>query len=242
MFKTDKKILITGGSGALGSSIRKILDCDAPDSKTLNITSFNNCISYINKTDPDIVIHCAAWTDVAGAEKNKEGCWSINVRGTENMIRAANGRRFIYISTHYVFDGERGMYTEKDTPNPVNYYSLTKLIGEAIIGQYPNTLIIRTGLKKDGSWPYNKAFVDQWLCSDFASERAPDVVRAALMNELVGLIHISGERKSVYELARKVSPEVGEMSINDVNVKLPKDVSLDSSLWKKILQNHKRKI
>ncbi len=233
-FTTEKKILITGGSGALGSNIQKLIPCFAPDSKELDITSEDSCRVAIEKYQPDIIIHCAAWTDVAGAEKEKGKCWEVNVSGTRNLVRAAQGRRFIYISTEYVFDGEKGNYTETDTPNPKNFYSLTKLIGEVIVGQYLRTLAIRTAFKKDGPWEYPKAFIDQWMSADFASERAPDIVKASLMENLTGIIHISGERKTIYDLARKVSPDVGKISIKDVPVSLPKDTSLDSSLWKRL--------
>lgn len=235
MLKTRKKILITGGSGTLGSNIQKLIQCHAPNSKELDITDFKKCRRAIKRYNPDIIIHCAAWTDVAGAEKKRAKCWQINVKGTQNMVKAALGRRFVFISTEYVFDGEKGNYKETDVPNPINFYSLTKLLGEAIVNQYQNTLIIRTAFKRDGPWAYSKAFTDQWMSADFASERAPDIVKAALMMKLTGVIHISGRRKTIYELARRVSPEVGKISINDIPVRLPRDTSLDSSLWKKIL-------
>lgn len=234
MNKKNPKILITGGSGALGSCIKRLIKCDTPDRDELNVVDFKKCLSAIKKYNPDIIIHCAAWTNVAGAETNKKGCWQTNVEGTENMVKAAAGRRFIYISTHYVFDGDKGNYKENDIPSPVNFYSLTKLIGETIVKQYDNTLIIRTGFKKDGPWQYKNAFADQWTCADFASERAPTIIKAVLMTKLTGVIHISGRRKTIYELAKRVSPNVGKMSINNVPVKLPRDTSLDSSLWKKI--------
>lgn len=234
MFKTNKKILITGGSGILGSNIRKLIRCDAPSSGELDITDFKKCRKAMKKYSPDIIIHCAAWTDVAGAERERAKCWRVNVAGTQNMVRAAAGRRFVYISTEYVFDGKRGNYKETDMPNPLNFYSLTKLLGEVIVNQYPNTLIIRTAFKKDGPWAYPKAFIDQWMSADFASERAPAIVKAALMAKLIGVIHVSGRRKTIYELAKRASPNVGKMSINDVPVKLPRDTSLSSSLWKKI--------
>lgn len=224
----------------MGSNMQKLIKCYAPSSDELDIRDPAKCQSAVKKYNPDIIIHCAAWTDVSGAEKDKKGCWAVNVKGTENMVRSAKGRRFIYISTEYVFDGEKGMYKEDDIPNPVNFYALTKLIGETIVEQYLNTLIVRTAFKKDGPWEYKKAFVDQWMSSDFASERAPDIIKASLMDDLIGLIHVSGKRKTIYNLAKKVSPNVGKMSINDVSVKLPKDTSLDSSKWKKILSKSNR--
>ncbi len=235
MNKKNPKILITGGSGALGSCIKRLIKCDAPDRDELNVVDFKKCLSAIKKYNPDIVIHCAAWTDVAGAETNKKGCWQTNVEGTENMIKAAAGRRFVYISTHYVFDGDKGNYKENDIPNPINFYSLTKLVGEAIIKQYDNTLVIRTGFKKDGPWQYKNAFADQWTCADFASERAPDIIRASCMIDLRGTIHISGKKKTIYDLAKKVSPNIGKIYIRDAKVKLPRLIYLNSSLWKKIL-------
>lgn len=239
-FKPRNKILITGGSGALGSNIKKLIQCDAPNSKELDITDFKRCLWAVKKYNPSIIIHCAAWTDVAGAEKEKEKCWKVNVTGTQNMVKATTGRRFIYISTHYVFDGQKGGYKENDIPNPVNFYSLTKLIGEAIVGQYPNTLIIRTGFKKDGPWEYPKAFVDQWTCADFASQRMPDIIKAALMTDLTGVIHISGKKKTIYDLAKKVSPNIKPMSIKDVSVPLPPNIFLNSSKWKKISSKSNR--
>ncbi len=224
----------------LGFEISKFISCIAPSSKELDVTDPEICIKTIKKHNPNIIIHCAAWTDVVGAEKDKVGCWKVNVLGTQNMARAAGGRRFVYISTHYVFDGKTGNYSEEDTPNPVNYYSLTKLVGEAIVSQYPNTLIIRTGFKKDGLWEYPKAFTDQWTCADFASERAPDIVKAALMTDLTGVIHISGKKKTIYDLAKRASPDVKPMSIKDVPVKLPQYIYLNSSKWKKILSKSNR--
>ena len=239
MIKEKNIVLITGGSGALGSAIRKLMDCLAPDSRELDITDFQKCQIAINKYNPDVIIHCAAWTDVTLAEKDKDQCWRVNVIGTENMVRAVAGRRFIYVSTEYVFDGQQGNYKEDDIPNPVNFYALTKLCGEIAVRQYPNTLIIRTAFKQDGPWPYSAAFIDQWMSADFASERAPDILRASLITDLAGLIHISGQRKTIYDLAKKVSPDVKKMLIKDVSVILPKDTSLDSSRWKEICNTHK---
>lgn len=237
--KSKIKILITGGGGVLGTEIRKLIDCFAPDQTELDVTDFASCNRAIKKYQPDLIIHAAAWTDVAGAENSKEKCWEVNVIGTQNMARAAVGRRLVYISTDYVFDGERGNYSEEDVPNPTNFYSLTKCVGEAIIRQYQETLIIRTAFKQDGPWPYEKAFTDQWVSHEFVSVLAPDIVRASMMERLTGVIHIAGKRKTVYELARQVTPDVGKMSIKDIKVRLPHDTSLNISKWQKISSRSK---
>lgn len=199
--------------------------------RELDVADIASCRRAIKKYHPDLIIHAAAWTDVTGAEKNKKSVWAVNVTGTENIARAAAGRRLVYISTDYVFDGERGQYRESDTPNPKNFYSLTKLVGEVIMQQYPNTLIIRTAFKPNGPWRYPKAFTDQWGSHDFVSTIAPQILRAARMDDLVGLIHIAGKRTTMYDLARRASPNVGKMSRKDVSVPLPKDVSLNTTTW-----------
>lgn len=224
-------VLVTGGNGRLGTALSSIIQCVSVDKTDLDITDREAVHSYLERLKPDVLVHCAAYTDVTKAEQEKETCYNINVIGTENLLRYFSGKKFVYISTDYVFDGERGNYSEDDVPNPVNFYSLTKLLGEVATRQYPRTLIIRTSFKADGPWPYPEAFVDQWTSADFVSDRAPQIARAALMPDLFGIIHIGGERKTVFLLAQKTTPDVREKSINDVPVRLPRDVSLDSSRW-----------
>ena len=238
--KSKIKILITGGSGRLGTEIQKLISCVAPSTRALDGTDFALCQKAIKKYNPDIVIHAAAWTDVVGAETHHEQCWAVNVTGTENIARAAQGRRLVFISTDYVFDGDRGNYRENDIPNPVNFYALTKLAGEVIIRQYLNTLIIRTAFKPRGPWLYAKAFMDQWGSHDFVDAMAPQLVRAALMKNLRGVIHIAGKRTTQFDLARQVSPSVGKMSVKNAKVLLPRDISLNISKWQKILSKSNR--
>lgn len=225
-------ILITGGSGRLGSALRKLIPGAVPPTRdALDITSGASCAAAAVAFRPKIVIHCAAFVDSASAEAERHLCWQTNVIGTRNVIRAFQPCRFVYISSEYVFDGKRGNYAENDTPGPINFYGLTKLCGEQIVQQYPNTLIIRAGIRQDGPWRFPKAFTDQWTSDRFISEAAPDIVAAALSHE-VGIIHIGGERRSVYEMARSVS-DVGEMTRDQFpGLKIPRDTSLNSNKWR----------
>ncbi len=113
-----------------------------------DITSRESLEQVIEKTSPEWVIHTAAWTDVDGCESNTEKAYVVNAQGTENVAQVCrqNNIGLVYISTDYVFDGERDTpYTEKDTPNPINSYGKTKLIGEqAVQSDLDRYFIVRT--------------------------------------------------------------------------------------------------
>jgi dTDP-4-dehydrorhamnose reductase len=232
-------ILLTGGSGALGSAIRACISCVAPDSRELDVTKPATCRDAVARYRPDLVIHAAALTDVAACEQDRERCFRVNVLGTQNMVRAAAGTRFVYMSSEYVFDGERGMYTEDDMPDPISFYGLTKLLGEITVDQYPNTLVVRAPFRKDGAWAYPVAPTDQWTSAASVSEVAPLVVAAA-SSGLTGVIHITAApRRSIYEIARSMSPSVRPVTRADITARLPRDTSLDASRWG-ALRKHSR--
>lgn len=164
-----KKILITGADGMLGQDLSAVLEDEGyevieTNQKTLDITDFKQAEKVLNKHNPDILIHCAAYTDVDGAEENLETATKINVYGTENIAKicAEKGIILVYISTDYVFDGKkREPYLPTDTTNPLNNYGKTKLEGEKIVQKYCKKFyIIRT------SWlygHYGKNFVETMI-------------------------------------------------------------------------------
>ena len=227
----DRRILITGGSGRLGTAIRAATLCVAPTHEELDITESAECLGAISRYDPEIIIHCAGYVTAMGAETYKREAWEVNVQGTETIVKAALGRRFIYSSSDYVFDGERGDYSEDDIPHQVNFYGLTKLAGEIIVSQHPNTLIVRAPFRADPPWPYTRAFTDQWTSCDFVSVRAPQIVQVAL-GHITGILHIGGVRRSIFELARDATPNIGQMVRGDIEgLVLPRDVSLQTGKW-----------
>lgn len=96
---------------------------------------------------PDIVIHCAAYTDVDGCTRDPERAWRDNAQATENVVAAASemGAVVLYLSTDYVFDGAKGApYLEDDEPCPLNPYGESKLAGEVVVRELPEHLIVRT--------------------------------------------------------------------------------------------------
>jgi dTDP-4-dehydrorhamnose reductase len=145
-----KKIIGTGLSGLVGSRIVELLKDelsfeDISRKTGTDILDGKGILERIQNSDTDTVIHMAAYTHVDEAEQEKElgansQSWKINVIGTENVVAAckATGKRLIYISTDFVFDGENTPakgYSEEDTPHPINWYAMTKHEGEKRVSQ-----------------------------------------------------------------------------------------------------------
>jgi len=135
------KILVTGANGQLGREIarqnqeHKLI---LTDFDTLDITNGDRVTSYFRTVQPEAVIHCAAYTNVDGAESDADGAFRVNVVGTQNIAAGCLeiGAKMVYVSTDYVFSGnEQGLYREFDALNPQNIYGKTKQQGEEIVRQ-----------------------------------------------------------------------------------------------------------
>jgi dTDP-4-dehydrorhamnose reductase len=138
---SHKRILVTGANGQLGSSIVSVfkqhhMDVIGTDRSMIDITNQDQVFEVIKQLKPQVIIHCAAYTAVDQAETDKENCYRVNVDGTRNLALIAKALNidFIYFSTDYVFDGTKNTpYSVTDIPNPINYYGLTKYLGEEIV-------------------------------------------------------------------------------------------------------------
>ena len=153
------KILITGSSGMLGTDLVNLLKSreaslehnpeviEAPH-EVLDITLEDRVSDYIFTHTPDIIVNCAAFTNVDKCETEREAAFSVNALGPKYLASAAKkcGARVIQISTDFVFDGNGNRpYTEEDQTNPLSEYGRTKLEGERNIQSYCDSyLIVRT--------------------------------------------------------------------------------------------------
>ena len=149
-------ILVTGANGQLGTELRYFLDernedYVAVDVAEMDITDADKVEEVFSQVKPTLVYHCAAYTAVDAAEdEGKELNYAINVTGTENVAKAAAkyGATLVYISTDYVFDGEKPVgqeWLETDTPDPKTEYGRTKRLGEEAVEKYADKFyIIRT--------------------------------------------------------------------------------------------------
>lgn len=233
-----ERILLTGGSGCLGTELRRLIPgIIAPARAELDILEAEAVERAMVRYAPDVVVHAAAYTDVRGAETERAACWAANVGGTRNVVAALPpAATLVQISTDYVFDGSRGMYREEDPPGPpVNYYALSKLVAEEVARMAPRHLVIRTSFRPR-EWPYPVAFTDVFTSQDYVDVVAPALALAIRHAPTLPFrtLHIATERKSVYELARRRRPDVRPGTRTEAGVRLPEDVSLDVSRWARV--------
>ena len=116
------RIFLTGGEGRLGIELRRLLPgVIAPALAEMDITQSEQIEAALAGRDVQVLVHAAAYTNVAAAESDRLSCWQINVEGTQNIVRAAmrHDLRLVQISTDYVFAGTTGGYREDDPPGPV---------------------------------------------------------------------------------------------------------------------------
>jgi dTDP-4-dehydrorhamnose reductase len=226
----NMKILITGSSGQLAkeliSYINEFQDSNisliSKSSNELNICDKEKVISIINTIKPDVVINCAAYTDVEGCEKNIESAFNVNSLGPRNLAIACemvNGK-LVHISTDYVFNGNGFIhYKEFDLPNPINIYGKTKYLGEEYVKQFcKRYFIIRTSwlyglygknfvktiLNKGKELGELKVVKDQIGSPTSAKELACHIFKIALSDEY-GIYHCSNNGQcSWYEFACKI--------------------------------------
>ena len=223
--------VLTGGNGTLGREIMKVsktydISIKNPTSDECNIMSHEDLKNHITE-DVDAVIHAAALTDVRGLEANPIPSWDINVIGTINVLKrcAEINKKMIFISTDYVFDGEKGRYKTSDRINPLSKYAKSKAAAELIVRTYENSLVIRTSFF-GYDFPYEKAFIDQWSSKDYVDVIAPMIIEE-IMKDKIGIAHIGSDRRSLYEIAKIRKPNIVPISHKDLEFIIPKDTSFE---------------
>lgn len=208
-------LLVTGGSGRLGSEIKKLHPEGLyPTHAEMDITDFNSIIKYLSdrgiKSNTRLkVIHCAAFTSVKGCEEDKSRAWKTNVEGTRNIVAVLDSfqiDKFVYIGSPCIFSGETGEYDELSIPDPKNYYGLTKLIAEWVIRQkIKRHLIVRTNFVKKAKWEHPKAFSDRFGSYLWAHQVAEGLLELMERQDIFGTYHLVGtERYSMFKLAKRL--------------------------------------
>lgn len=187
-----KTILITGASGQLGSSLYFDLSSSfnvIPTSKSnkrksfkLDIVNKKNVKELLNKYEPDVIINCAANTDVDFCEANHSLCRKVNTEGLYNIIKYSKKNvKIIQISSDYIFDGKRGPYSETDPTHPLNFYGKSKLEAENIlIGSNKKYIILRMNGLYTSNFKFNNFL--SWLYFELKNNNQLKVVNDQISN------------------------------------------------------------
>ena len=219
----------------------------------LDVTDTMRLKDLIVKERPEVVYHIAAYGDVDGCERDRRKAWKINVEATVALAEASElvNAFVVYLSTDYVFDGERGMYREDEPPCPVNYYGLTKLMGEvAVMSRCSRWAVVRASsiyglgpgrknfakflIEKLSKGEPVKALVDQYTSPSNSRLLAEALLEIGEYAK-TGVFHIVGERMSRYEFATRLAETlgfdkslIGEARMSDFKwfAKRPRDSSL----------------
>ncbi|MFX0195935.1 MAG: SDR family oxidoreductase [Candidatus Hodarchaeota archaeon] len=241
----QEKILFTGGTGLLGIEMKKLLpQIRYPLSHDFNVTNYEQMDNYVRSGGFNVITHAAAFTSPPQVEKDPLKALETNIIGTANIVKLCMkyGIKLIYISTDYIFKGDKGNYKEDDPVYPVNKYAWSKLGGECAVRMYDNSLIIRTSFGPN-VFPYEKAFVDQWTSRESVRVIAKKI--ALLLDKgLTGTIHVGGKRKTVFEYAKSLdeSRDIKQLSIKKVSFTVPVDTSLNCDRYNTITQNITSKV
>jgi dTDP-4-dehydrorhamnose reductase len=221
------KILVTGAGGMVGRAVVEHCtaqgdEVSAHDHTSLDIADDVAVNSLFERERPEVIINCAAWTDVDGCETNGVRAFEANARGPENLATSARliQAGLVTISTDYVFDGAKdGFYTQRDDPNPTSVYGASKLEGERRAqSACARTTIVRTGwvfgiggrnflsrvIELAASNEQLKAISDAWGTPTYAVDLARRLRQLAEL-DLPGIYHVvnSGDGASFEEFARE---------------------------------------
>lgn len=240
-----RKVLITGANGFLGhhlcrqlkeKGVTVIATGMGPSRlpfehdkhfiyETMDCTDTDRVKEVLLLHRPDAIIHAAAISKPDECELDKEKAFMNNVNGTMHLLQAASVYYpyFLYVSTDFVFDGEKGMYTEEDIPNPVNYYGQTKWEAEKSVQAYKGRFsITRTVLvygkplsgkdniltivqKKLLAGEKYRVVSDQFRTPTYVEDLATGII-LMLENKATGIYHLSGEEvMTPYDMALAVA-------------------------------------
>jgi dTDP-4-dehydrorhamnose reductase len=213
------KVIVTGAAGLVGRAVVSAFTAHhetvaAFDHAALDISDAAAVGSALSSASPDVVINCAAWTDVDGCEFDQDRARRANALGPEVLAAACRkvGALLVTISTDYVFDGKKdGFYTQRDQPNPQSVYAASKLEGERRAQEsWARTIVVRSGyifgtggtnflstvVDRARRGEQLKAINDSYGTPTYAPHLAQQLYRLARL-DLPGIFHIVGAGEGV---------------------------------------------
>lgn len=262
-----QKFLITGVSGQLGSNFAYLLSqkCNKPceligtfnshgvyselfNNVRVDLSSIDNVKQTIGEFKPDVVIHCAALTNMDLCEKDKDLAYKSNVLATKNLCEVFNESKFVYISTDNTYGGGDYVYSESDNPSPNNIYGLTKLIGETQVRQLcKNHLIVRTNIYGWDNRNNSNSFLERIYRSLISNNKINlfydvtycpisvnllfEVIFECIKNDICGTYNVVGPSLTKYHFGTLIS-EIFNLDKNLINPISMDDLTFDAKRCK----------
>ena len=265
----NKLWLILGGTGQLGRSLqsqlkKKDIQFLSPNSSHLNLKDLKKAENFVLEFQPNVVVNCAAWTNVSEAERNSEEANIVNGYSVRNLLTACGeiSATYAHVSTDYVFSGTKNSpYMVSDETDPINAYGVSKALGEKIIiesevekfyifrtawlySEFGNNFVKTIISKYKSGQKEIKVVNDQFGNPTYAPDLASQIIEAINCNIPFGIYHsVNSGTASWYDLAVKTIENLGcdTKKIQGVNsseyqsdILRPKNTSLDVSKWSKV--------
>jgi dTDP-4-dehydrorhamnose reductase len=272
------RIGVTGASGMLGTALidelsnkyeifatsrNKGFEKEGIQWDCFDLTNSQQLKKWLNNTDPDVVIHCAAMVNVNECENNVDFVTKLHVNTTTTIAKfiAKNNKRLIYISTDSVFDGNQDRpYEESDEVNPLNIYAKTKLLGENPVLLMENGLVLRTniiGWSRSDNYSFAEwilkglaeseplTLFDDVMFSPLHVSNLSIIINQAIEKEISGLYHCTSKDSiSKFDFGIKMASvfnlsisNIKKISVDSMNFKAnrPKNMALNSKKLSSIL-------
>ncbi len=260
--ESGRGILILGAGGQLGSELHKLYpnatcyDHSSGSANYVDFQDYEKVERIILSSKCSWIINAAAFTNVDACEVNKETAYRVNGLAVNSIVKAARkiGSSVLHVSTDYIFDGRKGLYKEFDMPSPLNFYGISKLIGEVFAMGFEDSLIIRTsgvyGSKNNfPNFAYRQMMGGEQLnvldgyYSPIHAKNLALAIKSLIEDDRKGVLNVAGTRVSRIELASEIARKysLNESLINKVEkissmqAIRPFDSSLDISNAKKAL-------
>ena len=248
----NKKILLIGGSGNLGSSIKKskiFNNLSSPSRKLLDLQNLKEIEKNLFKNNYELIISCASLARMKQCEKNISQAIDNNIFGTFNLVKALlnynkkkrKNIKLIYISSDAVYPSTKGKYHENSNLGPYNNYGWTKLSAEYLVKLIDNFIIIRTRFYDMKKVNYKFSASDIFT-SQIDINLLPKYISYLIKDNFKGVINIGGERISDYKLYKKTLPNLKAFRRKDLvkklNFQIAKDSSLNLNLFNKIKKKY----
>jgi dTDP-4-dehydrorhamnose reductase len=261
------KYLIAGKNGQLARAFikkfeEKGIDFLAPDESYFDITDSDRVIEVVDSYKPDVIINCAAYNLVDGAEQESDIAFKVNASGPKILaaVSERNKTMLVHFGSDYVFDGtkENGLYNEDDVTNPLNEYGKSKLSGEKLIQQETDEFLIfrlswvfgegkQNFIYKLTEWSKNNEFL-RIACDEFSvptyTDTVGDITMRALDKGITGLYHLTNTGFcSRYEWANLILRSLGinkfirpvSMDMFNLPAKRPKFSAMSNTKISKLL-------